>query len=85
MSRSIRGREARRKSWKDLDPDQRRAVMALGTVQATLMAVALTDLARRPAAAVRGRRAAWAAACLLNVAGPIAYFLFGRRHPAAPR
>ncbi|MBJ2121636.1 PLDc N-terminal domain-containing protein [Arthrobacter sp. MSA 4-2] len=85
MRRSARGRAARKKSWKDLDRDQRRAVMVLGTVQATLMAAALADLARRPAAAVRGRRAAWAAACFLNFAGPIAYFLFGRRHPAAPR
>ncbi|CAA9266530.1 MAG: hypothetical protein AVDCRST_MAG83-3003 [uncultured Arthrobacter sp.] len=85
MRRSTRGRAARRKSWKDLNRDQRRAVMAVGTLQATLMAAALTDLARRPPAAVRGSRAAWAVACFLNFAGPIAYFLFGRRHPAAPR
>jgi hypothetical protein len=84
MSRKTRGRAARRRSWKDLDRDQRRAVMVLGTVQVTLMAAALADLARRPAAAVRGRRGAWAAACFVNFAGPIAYFLFGRRHPAVP-
>jgi hypothetical protein len=85
MSRSTRGRAARKKSWKDLNRDQRRAVIALGTVQVTLMAAALADLARRPAAAVRGSRAAWAVACFVNFAGPIAYYLFGRRHPAAPR
>ncbi len=85
MTRSARGRTARRTSWKHLNRDQRRAVMAMGTVQATLMAAALADLARRPPAAVRGSRAAWAVACFVNFAGPIAYFLFGRRHPAAPR
>ncbi|WP_159616277.1 PLD nuclease N-terminal domain-containing protein [Arthrobacter zhaoguopingii] len=85
MTRSARARADRRKSWKDLSRVQRRAVMALGAVQVTLMAAALTDLARRPAAAVRGSRAAWAVACFVNFAGPIAYFLFGRRHPAAPR
>ncbi|WP_201291453.1 PLD nuclease N-terminal domain-containing protein [Arthrobacter zhaoguopingii] len=85
MTRSARARADRRKSWKDLSRVQRRAVMALGSVQVPLMAAALTDLARRPAAAVRGSRAAWAVACFVNFAGPIAYFLFGRRHPAAPR
>ncbi len=85
MTRNTRGRTARKKSWKDLDRSQRRAVMVLGTVQVTLMAAALADLARRPPAAVRGSRAAWAVACFANFAGPIAYFLFGRRHPAAPR
>ncbi|MHA7262411.1 PLD nuclease N-terminal domain-containing protein [Arthrobacter sp. TMN-37] len=76
---------ARRKSFRDLDRNQRRAVIALATVQLALMGAALTDLARRPEAAVRGSRAAWAAACFINFAGPLAYYLFGRRHPSARR
>jgi hypothetical protein len=53
-----------------------------GAVQLALAGTAWFDLSRRPAAAVRGPKAAWAAAIGVNFAGPIAYLRFGRR--AAP-
>ena len=71
-----------RKRWSDLDPGQRRAIMVAGTVETVLKIAALVDLARRPARAVRGSKALWAAAiALVNAAGavPLAYFLRGRR------
>ena len=70
-----------RKHWDELDPRVRQAVMLVGAVEAGLKIAALIDLARRPAAEVRGSKARWAAAiALLNSAGvvPVVYFLRGR-------
>jgi hypothetical protein len=71
-----------RKRWDDLDPRLRQALMLAGAVEAGLKIAALIDLAPRPAAEVRGSKAAWAAAItVVNAAGavPLAYFLRGRR------
>ena len=68
--------------WKSLDPRVRKALMVIGTVDATLRVVALTDLARRPAADVRGSKWKWAIVLTLaNSAGivPLTYFVRGRR------
>jgi hypothetical protein len=57
-------------------------VVSASTIEAALKIAALIDLARRPAATVRGSKAAWAASIsLVNSLGvvPIAYFLWGRR------
>ncbi len=71
-----------RKKWHDLSPQTRRLIIAGATVEGTLKAAALIDLARRPAAQVRGPKPLWAAAItLVNSVGavPLAYFLRGRR------
>ena len=71
-----------RRRWQDLDPRARRAITVLGAVEGTLKVAALVDLARRPAAQVRGSKTRWAVAItLVNSAGavPILYFLRGRR------
>lgn len=65
--------------WRDLTPTQQRFIIAAGIVQVGLATAAWVDLARRPAAAVRGSKGAWAAAIAVNFAGPIAYFVWGRR------
>ena len=55
-----------------------------GALDAVLKTAALTDLARRPAAEVRGPKVGWAVAItLVNSLGavPIAYFIYGRRPP----
>jgi hypothetical protein len=39
----------------------------------------LRDLAKRPSAGVRGPKALWVAACVVQPFGPLAYFAFGRR------
>ena len=49
-----------------------------GLVQVALSLAAWSDLALRPAAAVRGRKRVWAAVIAVNFVGPIAYFRFGR-------
>ena len=71
-----------RKKWSDLSPTTQRTVMVLGAIDAALKVAALADLARRPAAGVRGRKAVWATAItVINSAGvvPVLYFVKGRK------
>ena len=75
-----------RRKWSDLDPRVRRLIMVAGAIEGALKVAALVDLARRPSDGVRGSKARWATAVtLLNSLGavPIAYFVWGRRKPAA--
>jgi hypothetical protein len=68
------------RKWQDLSGAQKAGVVLLGTVQFALMGAALTDLRKRPARALRGSKALWTAASFVNFIGPIAYFVFGRKH-----
>ena len=68
-----------RKRWHDLTPRQQTAILVMASVQLSLAATAWVDLARRPAPLVRGPKPLWAAAIAVNFAGPIAYFVAGRR------
>ncbi|MBV7703371.1 hypothetical protein NOVA_11380 [Nocardia nova] len=73
-----------RKRWSELDERTRRLIVAATVVEGILKIAALIDIARRPAAEIRGSKLRWATAVtLLNSAGavPIAYFLAGRRQP----
>ncbi|MGN6782785.1 MAG: PLD nuclease N-terminal domain-containing protein [Marmoricola sp.] len=71
------GKQKRR--WSDLSRTQRRLIIAGGAVESVITTMALRDLVRRPAAQVRGPRAAWALGCLVQPVGPVAYLLLGRR------
>ena len=67
--------------WEQLNPRTQRTITMIATVEGMSKAVALIDLARRPASHFRGSKAAWATAItLINSAGlvSIAYFLRGR-------
>ncbi len=68
-----------KKGWKDLTDTQRAAVLVAASVEMALTATALVDLARRPAAEVRGRKAVWAVLSFVQPVGPIAYLACGRR------
>lgn len=73
---------AGKKSWSDLDEGTRRFIVIGGLVEGLLKIAALTDLARRPASQVRGRKWVWAVVLVLvNSVGaaPLVYFRFGRR------
>ena len=73
-----------RRRWSDLDRREQAAIIGLAAVQLTLATAAWVDLARRPAAQVRGPKAVWAVGIAVNFAGPIAYFAVGRiRQPRA--
>jgi len=68
--------------WEELSPRKRRLIIIGGAVDSALKIAALADLARRPAAEVRGSKVGWAVAVtLINSLGavPIAYFTYGRR------
>jgi hypothetical protein len=64
---------------KHLSPGGRAAVGVLGLVQAAFAFLAFWDLAHRPAAQLRGPKAVWIPAILVNWIGPASYFLFGIR------
>jgi hypothetical protein len=68
--------------WQDLSPRTRNLIVTGAAFEGVLKVAALVDLARRPAAEVRGSKARWAAAIvLINSVGvvPILYFRRGRR------
>ncbi|MET8764040.1 PLDc N-terminal domain-containing protein [Lentzea sp. NPDC004782] len=67
------------KRWNDLTEAQRRTLLTMGVVQVVMAGAAWTDLALRPREFVRGRKLWWALAILVNFAGPLAYFHWGRR------
>lgn len=72
-----RRRSPRRRT--DTDGRRRAVLLVLAAVQLGLAATAWTDLARRGAAEVNGRKAVWAAVIAVNWVGPLAYFRWGRR------
>jgi hypothetical protein len=68
--------------WEDVPAGVRRFLIVGGAVEGGLKIAALIDLARRPAAQVRGPKRLWAVAItLVNSLGavPIAYLTYGRR------
>ena len=68
-----------KKSWSDLTPRQRQAVVVAGAIEAVVTAAALRDLARRTRDEVRGPKLLWRLACVVQPFGPVAYLLLGRR------
>jgi hypothetical protein len=68
-----------RRRWSELPAGQRVAIATGAAVELVLTTVALVDLARRPAAQVRGSKALWALGCFVQPVGPIAYLSIGRR------
>lgn len=70
------------KKWADLSPRQQRLIMIGAVAESVLKAVALADLARRPAAQVRGPKPLWALILTLANslgAAPLIYWFYGRR------
>lgn len=77
-NRMIRKKSAR-KTWSDLTPKQRAAVLTLASIQISLAATAWTDLAFRSPDTVRGSKGKWAVIIAVNTVGPIIYFARGIR------
>ena len=72
-----------RPRWSDLSPRKKAAIIVAAAVQLLLVGIAVNDLARRPAAQVRGPKWAWAPAMAVNFLGPLAYLRWGRVRSAA--
>jgi hypothetical protein len=71
-----------KKRWSDLSRGQQVAIVAGAVVELAMTASALGDLIRRPREQVRGPKAMWALACVVQPVGPLAYKRFGRRRVA---
>ena len=72
--------------WSDLSERSRRLIIGGAVGEAVLKTAVIIDIRRRPASQIRGSKRMWIiAAVLVNSAGvgPLSYFAFGRRRPAA--
>jgi hypothetical protein len=65
--------------WADLSDGQRRLLIGAATAEAALKIAALVDMQRRPADQIRGPKAFWRAAMVINLIGPLSYFIVGRK------
>ena len=73
----------RKKRWDDLSGRQKVLAATFMTVQFSLALAAWTDLARRPAIQIKGRKSVWVPVIGgVYYIGPLLYFRFGRRGPA---
>jgi hypothetical protein len=68
-----------KKSWSEMSPLQRKAVVAGGVVELVVTAMAASDLYHRDASQVRGPKAMWFAAFAVQPLGPLGYLLLGRK------
>jgi len=67
------------KKWADLSDRQRALILSAVAAEMSLKIVALIDIKRRPAARIRGPKALWRAAMVVNLLGPLSYFAIGRK------
>lgn len=77
----VKGDGMAKKKWSELSTQQQGLIVVGGVVQLGLMSAALLDLRKRTPEGLNGPKAAWVAASFVNFAGPIAYFLYGRKRP----
>ncbi|AIY01561.1 hypothetical protein ART_1962 [Arthrobacter sp. PAMC 25486] len=71
---------AAKKRWSDLSVPKRCAIVVAGAAQIALQVAALRDISKRTPAQVNGSKVGWVAASFINFAGPIAWFLRGRKN-----
>ena len=69
----------RSRRWDEYSTRSKLLVMLLTAGQVSLAVSAWTDLARRSAEQVNGRKRRWAAIIAINFIGPVLYFTRGRR------
>lgn len=67
------------KKWSELGPRARQAVITLGVLEVVLLVVAQIDISKRTPEQVRGSKGMWRALSFVNIIGPVAYFVRGRR------
>jgi Phospholipase_D-nuclease N-terminal len=67
------------KKWAELSDRQRTLLLGAAAAELSLKIAALIDIKRRPAERIRGPKALWRAAMVVNLLGPLSYFLIGRK------
>ena len=75
----------KRRKWSELTQMQKTVFVVLGIFQLALLAGAQWDIYHRPEEEIRGNKWIWKVIALINFAGPIAYFIFGRSRPSRRR
>lgn len=70
-------KRAQKKTWKELSPMAKFGTITAAVVQLSLLIAAQKDISRRPAEQIRGSKALWRMATLVNFVGPGSYFTFG--------
>ena len=65
--------------WAELSDRQRALLLGAAAAELSLKIAALIDIKRRPAEQIRGPKALWRAAMVVNLIGPLSYFAFGRK------
>jgi hypothetical protein len=71
-----------KKSWSEYSPAAKAAMVVGAVAELVLTSIALRDLTRRPASAVRGPKMLWRLGLLVQPVGSPLYLLFGRRNSA---
>jgi Na+/proline symporter len=61
------------RTWQELSPGQRTAVLVVASVEIALTATAAADLARRPQSQIRGPKALWWLGIFVQPFGPAVY------------
>ena len=67
------------KKWAKLSDRQRALILGAAAAELSLKIAALIDIKRRPAERIRGPKALWRAAMVVNLLGPLSYFAIGRK------
>jgi hypothetical protein len=75
---------ARKKKWSEMSGAARAAIVVIGAVEFVLLAAALVDIRRRPAAQIRGPKRMWRGLAFVSIIGPVSYFVYGRRRETQP-
>jgi len=73
------GAKGAAQKWAELSDRQRALLLGGAAAELSLKIAALIDIKRRPADRIRGPKAVWRAAMVVNLLGPLSYFAFGRK------
>ena len=85
VTKRARKRNAQKKTWKELSPMAKFGTISAALVQLSMLVAAQRDIARRPAEQIRGSKALWRVATLVNFVGPGSYFTFGVKRGRAAK
>lgn len=69
----------KKKSWSELSPRSKVAIVIGGLLELIVTSAALKDLRSRDRSSVRGSKLLWVLLFFVQPFGPMAYFAIGRR------
>jgi hypothetical protein len=73
-----------KRKWGDFSARQQRGMQLLGLVQVALLVSALWDIWHSSPDDINGDRRVWTAVSFVNIVGPLAYFIVGRKGREKP-